>query len=470
MAASKLSRSQHVRRERAKLRQQMGTELCSVNAYRSDSLTTDQLAARENPADKRDLFATARKWREENWFVGAILALKADCVGFGQTLGPKDKKKKKEFEAWLEKLDARGRASNRMLVEKYLRTAIDELLLQQNLVSFWRPGVAPYPLLTEHCTYRDALGAETLRVRMCYSAEDLKEAGFAKADIDRYSKGEILLTESRGEFFRVFTWGLTGTGFGIPRMKEVFRTCSQNESMEVGESLYAYVGRTVLRMHHLGWEVKKDAGMRQTDAMWDKSRAKGIEKFFKGLQGGVAELTANFDHKVSLVWLDPKNYEAKKWETIVARLMWWGGPLAFMLTARNLNPNFMPLFKAEVKKFRADVKPHLEHVLTQALQPPGGIQVDWTDECFADMRLLWDMIKTLMQQGPASLTTAQRFAGLNPEVEAENKVTETDDPDSDKKYLPKYTPGTGNRPADPGRKAGVGDGGGQGGAPATKAK
>lgn len=464
MAAKKPARLSAARRESKKLRARMGAELCTQETWRSSSLTVEQLGNRECPEDKREMFKQARKWRDENWFVGAVLRMKADCIGFGQSLVAADAKKKNAAADWLSSESQSGRSTHQMVADKYIGTAIDELLLQDNLVSFWMEGQPPYPLETERCHYLDALGREILKFTPGFRAEDLKAAGYSDKQVKRYSSGVITLSEDEGEFFRVLTRGLSGRGFNAPRLKEVFRVCSQNESMEVGESLYAYVGRTVVRMHHLGWEVKQNSGVRQTDAMWDEKRAKGIEKYFKGLQGGLAETTANFDHKTSLLWVDPKNYDAKKWETIISRLVWWAGPLGFMLTARNLNPNFMPLFKAEIKKFRAFIAPHLEHVLNTAMECPVPLKIQWTDECFADMRLLWDMVKTLVQQGPGSLTTAQRFAGLDPDAEADNKLREAEDPKSDKKYLPKYTPGTGNRPNSPGqgRSAGVGDGQGQG--------
>lgn len=453
-----------IRRDR-KLRESESRELGSMESYRGSRLTVGDLSERECPHDPEHAFRTARTWRRDNWFVGAILGMKANFVRFNQTFSTPDKKKKAALKTWLDQESENGRGTNRMIVERYVQTSVDEFLLGDSLVSFWRENEAPYPLESERCKYSDAMGREVMKVRLGYNSAQLKEAGFSAKLIARYSDGWLTLDEAFDENFRVLTRGMVGNGFGYPRMAQVFRTCSQNESMEVGESLYAYVGRVVERAHSLGWEVRtKDVGVRQTDAMWDAKRAKEIEKYWKGMQGGVAETTRNFDQKDSINWIDPKLFDAKKWETIVSRLQWWGGPLAFMLISRNLNPNFMPVLKAEIKELRAMLKPHLEHVLNKSLTIPGGISIEWTDECFADMRLLWDMVKTLVQQGPASLTTAQRFAGLDPETEADQKLAEANDAEKDKKFMPLFDAQHGNRPGkanNGGRTPGIGDGQGK---------
>ncbi len=409
----------------------------------------DDILAREAPGDPKSAFVTSRRWRKDNWFVGGVLGMKASLLTYGQKLVPADKTKKKEFAAWLAEGLAeynRTRGTNQMMVEKYIATSRDEFLLQDNLVSFWRDaGEYPFPLQCERCDYKDVMGREVMKVRLGYTTEDLKAAGFSPAEIKRYADGCLVLDATKGEYYQVLTRAMVGqanTGFDYPRLCEVFRACSQSESMEVGESLYAYVGRCVIRMHHLGWEVKASNGVRQTDAMWDKVRADAIErKCQDGQMAGVKNMTANFDHKISYIWTDPKNYDAKKWESVIARLQWWGGPLVFLLTSRTLNPALMPLLTAEIKDLRALLKPHLEYVLNEAMDAPGGIKIEWTDECFTDMRLLWDMIKTLMQQGPASLTSGLRFAGLDPEVEGENKSEEAK-PENEKKLAPLFvTPG-----------------------------
>ncbi len=440
-------------------------EMCSLTVSAEGALRLSDLTARERADDVQQCFRTARVWRRDNWFVGSLLGMKASFVRFGQSYRSASREKKSEFNTWLKQETPDGRNTNRMVLDRYVQTSVDEFMLCDSLISFWREDESPYPLECERCRYTDAMGHEVLQVKLGYTSQELKAAGFSQQMINRYSEGWVLLDENKGENFRVLTRGMVGNGLGAPRLAQVFRTCSQNESMEVGESLYAYLGRMVERTHSLGWEVRtKDVGMRQQEAMWNAKRAKEIERQWKGMVGGVGETTRNFDHKTQIQWIDSKNFDAKKWETIIARLQWWGGPLAMMLIARNLNPNFMPAFKAEIADLRGALKPHLEHVINKSLNPPGGISLEWTDECFADMRLMWDMVKTLVQQGAASLNSAQRFAGLDPDREADLKITEADDPQKDKKFMPLFDMHHGNRPGkqnNGGRTPGVEDKGGK---------
>ncbi len=110
---------------------------------------------------------------------------------------------------------------------------------------------------------------------------------------------------------------------------------------------------------------------------------------------------------------------------MINRLVWWAGPLGFMLMARSQSLNWMTMFKTEIKSVRREVTQHIEYTLNSVFDDaPGGIKVSYSDECFNDTRLLWDMIKTLMQQGAGSLQTAMKAAGLDPQVEGDNNEHE----------------------------------------------
>ena len=101
--------------------------------------------------------------------------------------------------------------------------------------------------------------------------------------------------------------------------------------------MLAYAGRLVLRAHSLGFEVQERAATRPSrrSICGRSTRAEPIEKFFKGRQG-FAESTKQFDHKIEYIWVDPKLYDARKWETIIYRLLWWAGPVGFMMMAKSV--------------------------------------------------------------------------------------------------------------------------------------
>lgn len=199
--------------------------------------------------------------------------------------------------------------------------------------------------------------------------------------------------------------------------------------MEVGESLLAYSGRLVVRMHRKGFEPRTSTvNLKIKDFMWTQDWADQVKKNFSPGKNGFMEATGNFDHKIETHWIDPKLYDGKKWETIFDRLIWWAGPLGFMLLAKSNSQNWMTLFQAEISGFRAEITPYLEFALNSIYaDAPGGIKIEYSDTCFKDSRLVWDMLKTLLMTGPASLTTGLKAAGLDVETEGAQREEEAKD-------------------------------------------
>jgi hypothetical protein len=430
----------------------MALARCSLDivtgAQNLATLSPAELFDRERPDDLQAMFKLARNWDKQNWLVEQVNKLKLAFYNYGCKLAPKDKKDKKKLEAWLdEDLDRRE------ALERYVAAVWSEWMLQDNVVSFWREEkqVTPFLLLPETCRYTDAMGLEKLKVDLGYRKEMFIDEngrpldGWTLEEVKRYTSREVILSEEFDEYFRVLTRGLRGTGFCAPRLYRMFRTLSQCESMEVGESMLAYAGRLVIRAHSLGFEVRSASNAaKQAEYLWKANRAKPIEDFFKGRQG-FAETTKQFDHKIEYIWVDPKHYDARKWETIVTRLMWWAGPVGYMVMTKQLQPFLLPMLRADAMADRARVGAHLEVVLNKGFRLPAKVKVKWGERCFNDVRLAWEMAKTMMQQGPLSLTTALEVADFDPAEEAERKREEA--PASrDEELLPKFDPNHGTRP------------------------
>ena len=400
----------------------------------SEKLRPEDLLQRETPQTVQDAFTNARRWHRENWFVEQVCHLKEGFFNYGLEILPRAKKDKKNVEAFLEN-DQKAEELHR-----YIESVISEATLMQTVISLWREeaNMTPYLLLPEKCRYTDKMGIEKLWVRLDYKKTDLEDGGLTDAMVRRYSdRNEILLSEEFDEYFHVMTNGLRGTGFGWTRLRRVFRTLSQNESMEVGESMLALAGRLVERTHSIGFEVKSTANaMRQSDYLWKKKRADAIEKFYTG-RSGLVDTTRQFDHQTKYIWVDPALYDNRKWMTTIDRLMWWGGPLAFMLMAKQANPSLLVAFIAEVLQFRKQIARHAEYVIGQGFGLP--VRLQWSDRCFFDLRLFWDMMKFYTTQGPLSLTTGLKVSGFDPEREAENKRAEAK-PERERELVPLWDP------------------------------
>lgn len=392
-----------------------------------ESLSLAQMTALENPRSTEAALIQTRQFAESNWLVDALIWLRVSFLNYGLAMQTADKTKKKEFAEW--------QKANGAAVAGFIYQVWVNWVLYNNVVAFWRKaqrrtteGLSTEPMILPvcDCTYANVLGKKVLKVRLKLSRKELEDAGFTPAEIERYSKNEITVEEGRGEFFRVIKLGLDDrSGFAMPRLRRVFKTLSQCDSMEVGESQLAFLGRTPLRQHKIGFEVKAAANaMKQSEFLYKEKRAKSIMKGFETAKGA-KDVVTQFDHTISLESLvDPKYYDGDKWETIVNRVCFWGGPVAMMLIRTGINPTLLPLAQTEAKGEREIIGDYVRGVIQDAWNPPGGVTVTWGNKCFQDSRLAWDMVKTLMTQGPLSLTSSLQAADFNPETERENKDME----------------------------------------------
>jgi len=395
-------------------------------------------------------FTRARKWAQENWFVQQVNDLKLAFYHYGFRLTAKEPKDRAALKtAW------DNDAALRLALTRYVNEVQTEFLLNDTVVSFWREEAktTPFLLLGENCEYTDAMGHERLKVTMNYKPEDLEGSDITPKQRERYTSGkQVLLSEEFDEYYSVLTRAYRGQGFGFPRLQAVFQVLQQNQSMEAGENSLALCLRKVERFHRFGWE-QKATGMNQTKqtayATWTKKRWDAVLAFYNGRYGAM-ETSGNFDHFIELLWggkgFDVKWFDARKWETITQRLMWWGGPLAFMMVSKAVNPFLLGMLKTQAKKERELVGGHLEYTLARGFNLK-NVQVRWSNRCFHDARLAWDMVKTLMTQGPLSLKTGLEEGDFDPDTEAENKIEEAKETNRSK-LIPIFDPAHGGKPGE----------------------
>lgn len=441
MAVSKSKPSNSGRRSSLGSTKKLGPALFSADRHDDgQSLSLGSMNNAEAPKEKPMSFKLARIWKQKNLYISSILDMKQGYSTFGLNIVSRDEDEQEAFEKWLtggkKKAGkaADAKTKKELWIRRFVNDCHSEGWLNDNVAPMWfseDPLKSDYPaiLQLEDCKYSDVLGQERMVVdfgiKTAADKQQLRDAGLSEAQILRYSK-LVVLDEDQGEHFIVWTRGISGRGFCYPRMWSVFRTCSQQEHMEVGESLLAYSGRLVVRMHRKGWEPRQTAvQLKLKDFMWTTEWADQIKKNFAPGKNGFMEATGNFDHKIETHWIDPKMYDGEKWNTILNRLIWWAGPLGFMLLAKTNSDNWMTLFQTEIESFQEKITPYLEYALN-AVYPdaPGGIKIEYGNSCFKDSRLLWDMLKTLMATGPASLTTGLKAAGLNVKQENENRKHE----------------------------------------------
>ncbi len=423
----------------------------SFGDVNNQNLDVHDMRWREATDDVKEAFKQARRWHRQNWFIREVVRAKFGFFNYGFTLKAANPKQQAKLDAWS------GPKGAGQLLRRYVRDTVMEWLIQDTVITFWRDSEAPYHFLPETVKYTDAMGVEKLWVSLSYKKKDLEAAEgddtkFSPEEVQRYSSNQILIGDpkypaARLEHFRVLTNGTRGQGLAWPSMYAAFRTLTQGESMEVGEAQLAMAGRMVIEQHQIGFEVKSASlAHKQANFLWDKKRAEDLMAFFNGSGRGLVRICSQFDHNIKFVWLDPKLFDAEKWNTIVNRLIWWAGPVGFMMLAKQDAPYLLPMLKAQMESDRAEfVGPHLEEVIS--VWSGVDCRVSWGSRIFTDPKLAWDRAKFLTAQGPLSLKTALQQADYDPDTEAENKKDEAKKTRKDE-LLPLYDASHGVSPGE----------------------
>jgi hypothetical protein len=433
---------------------------CEVDSSLSENFDAAEIpGSRHADQSLSAVFKAGRDYIEKNIFLSTITALNISFFNHGFKIQARDPKKREAVEKW------RTVPKNNRMVTRLAAEVVSEWEKLDTGISLWvdpvekSDAVTPFLQKPETCSYTDKFGREKLMVKLGISDEELREMGITDR---RYNNSEINFGEKgyEHEHFSVLTRGLRGSGLGMPRIKSVMKTAGQCESMEVGESLYAFAGRHVIRQHKIGFEAKHGiSAQRQADYLYKKDRAKPLLDSFKG-KVGFTEFISQFDHSIGHVWIDPKNYDGKKWATIIERMAWYGGPIAFMLLAKSVSPYQLTILKNRITYDRKTyVGPFLEEIINAGFpEIPYPVEVVWSTRCFSDPRLAWEMVKFLFQSGPLSAQTALREADFDSDAEEARKKEEAK-PEMDAALLPKWDSHHGLKPGKTkGRTPGVGDG------------
>jgi hypothetical protein len=371
----------------------------------------------EYPESKQSALELSRKW-QVNPDVDSIISRKLAFCNYGLKIRPAGKKPD-GFEEWL--------SEKKGLITNFIHDVWREWFTLDNVVAFWWDEAgyrAANPVRTlppERCDYSDAMGIETLKFQHGLSTAQV--AMLPENLKTRYRSSIITLNEEHGEHFRVMKRERTGYGFGMPRMRGIFRALAQYESMEVGENLVALASRLVVRRHKIGHEIRTGPRAGLATHFYKKPTAAAIKKFYEG-RVGLVDVVTNFDQTQKLEWIDPVIYDSKKWDTVTQRILKWGGPVAVMLHATGVTPFLMPLWKTEALAERETVARFVEGIINNVFAPPEPVRLHWGNRCFSESRVAMDLLKFGVTQGAVSLRTFNEEAGQDHEEELERKQEE----------------------------------------------
>lgn len=372
---------------------------------------------------KANAFQKARRW-SRHWFVASILQLRQAFFNYGFTLTAADKKDRDKLKAW--KTDAKSEKMREWIAD-YTDDLWSEWLLLENVISFWRnASERPVLLNLEDCEYSDAFGSELLCIKHNLTTEQInKLKGWSEEEKKRLRAKNVLEIGPDDELFhfKVSKRARAGLGLGWPSFMGIFEALGQGESLEVGDAIMAFAGRTVWEQHKIGHEVTAGVMAGTEKFHYNKKHADAFIKACKG-KSGHHRVTTPFDHEISFPRVDPKNFDAARYASVIERLRWWSQPLAQMIDARGITPYLLRLLKMQARPAREKMGRHLTQTLNEVFEPPCRVLPAWSNHCFVDERLASDLLKAGLAAGPISQTTFAEEAGYDPELERERKTVE----------------------------------------------
>lgn len=386
-----------------------------------------------------EVFRTVRRLARANWFVRAILKLRLNFYHYGFQVKAADKADAAEVEAW--------REQQAVALDRYLRDVWNERFVTTNVISFWRTGGgAPLVLNPDAIRYTDFFGEEVLTLNHGLNSEQLKKLPLTPEQRVRLQQSPTL--ELRHDdpdfFFDVWKDSKLATGLAWPDLYSVYLALLESESLEVGDSLLAAVSRRVWEHHKMGHEIKSGQFAGYKTHFASAERINGFFNANKAKTGHV-QIGTNFDHTIEWPRPDPKYFDGRKWDGVVARLIWWSTPLGQMVAMKGgVSPYLMDMLKTQAQMERMAFAAHIEPVLREAFAAPAAVRLVWSNRCFKDTRVAADLLKAGLSSGPLSQETFIEEYGGDVDLERQRKAREAKLPKE--QTYPLYDPAHGNDP------------------------
>lgn len=303
-----------------------------------------------------------------------------------------------------------------------------EFLLQDNAVVFWvRNGEGlPKPIVLdgEACEYRNGLGGERLTIKLTKRKLFAEERqGMDARWIKAYEEtGKITLDPDKGEHFRVLTRAKATQGFGMPRLKAVYRLLGNLEGLQVADTSGASWHQDVIQHITAGHEIRTGDRAGKPDHFITSAIKNAIEKAMKTLRGAYRNVS-NFDVKFGYSFLDPKFFDATKYEGTLQQLDRWGGAGMLLLVTAQPSPFLLVAFAAEGRRDRQSVRDFLLDIITDPTFLPGRnlsrLKLAWNPHTFRDAKTMIEAVRMSVGEGLASRQTGREMMGLDHEEEGD---------------------------------------------------
>lgn len=376
---------------------------------------------------QRAVFGEVYSWKD-HWYVGGVVEMWMDLLLAGARWVPRDLPKVVGDEGakglgrkWVkaqEEVDGWSRKARRHWW-KGLQDVARDMLLCQAAVVFWRgepsadgKGLLALPL--DGVDYSDDLALELLTIRregLCEAARKVLPGPV----YERWRKGEVKLGTPEweafndkypqyGEHFAVLRRERAGGGLGTPLLRGCLHALLEAENLEVGEQRLSGFARSPREAFLIGHEKRANVAYTMAPE-WTEKRSEQVKKMV-GKEDGARSLAVNHDVKRELWFMDPAHFRGDKWESVLARLMWWGGPVGMMLMTKSVTPHLHQLMVPQLKHRRREIGWFLEEVVGRTMEPPGdGVRLEFDESVYHTERVVADYVKHLSAKGSMSAAT-----------------------------------------------------------------
>jgi hypothetical protein len=314
-----------------------------------------------------------------------------------------------------------------------------EFLLQDSAVVFWMEngeGTLPKPIVLdgEACDYSNGLGGERLTVKLRkHKLQDYEKQGMDERWVRAYEQeGKITLDADKGEHFRVLTRAKMTQGLGMPRLKAVYRLLGNLEGLQIADTSGATWHRDVIQHITAGHEIRNGDLAGRPDHFITKQIKDAIEKAMKTLRGAFRNVS-NFDVNFAYVFLDPKFFDASKYDGTLRQLDRWGGAGMLLLVTAQPSPFLLTTFGAEGRRDRQMVGDFLTDIVTDPTFLPGRkldrLKLSWNPHSFRDAKTMVEAVRMSLGEGLASRRTGREMMSLDHEEEGDRLEDELKKPE-----------------------------------------
>lgn len=372
----------------------------------------------------RELFKRCRELASENDFVQRVLWLK-DCyfargvragvraaraLGTDQTESDARRAVRAARANGADLNDRIDRIDGELLrlIRQLSDDAWTEYLVCQAAVAFWRrpaqgEGLPAVTILDcEDLEYTEVFGVGSLKVfpkKMVLTEDQKRALGPRLAEAVGTGK-PLTLDRDLGECWKVLKLGKAGSsGLGTPRMAAILDMLSQRELLKIGDWAGAWTIKDVIRQIKKGHEITQGPLAGQPQYFLKNAERKRIADQMKN-KGGAYTAITNWDLYYGFVHLDPKYFDAKKYEGVHMHLAAWAGPVELMRREGTVSPYLIKAFENEGLRERERVAAFIEEILSDPdlvgdgeAKVPEGIKVGWDPHAFKNLQEIYEWVR-----------------------------------------------------------------------------